>query len=245
MKRIALSMITLVALLIDSNFLQERKANAISPPTSGGLQTGFGGPIRTVTLTQTSVVGGAAFTGTVALSDPAPKGGLSVNLTLTLDPAGGNAASVPSSVNVPAGDRGVSFPITTSSVQVNTQVRIRAAASSGIPRFATFTVQPLQVATLVIVPGAGFGPFQAQGTVTLNAPPPSNAVVTLTSSNPTVVRFGTTGSGQDSIGLLFQQNQASRTFQIAAGSVSQVTTVTINARLKDGNTVTRAVTVRP
>ena len=244
MKRTALSIITL-ALLIGSSFIQAQKAHAISAANIAGLQDGFRGPIRTVTLTQTSVVGGAAFTGTVALSDPAPKGGLSVTLNLTLDPAGGNAASVPSSVNVPVGDRSASFPITTFAVQVNTQVRIRAAASSGIPRFATFTVQPLQVASLVVVPAAGFGPFQAQGTVTLNAPTPSNAVVTLTSSNPSVVRFGTTGSGQDSIGLLFQNNQAFRTFQIAAGSVSQITTVTINATLKNGNTVTRAVTVRP
>lgn len=242
MKKAALTIITLVALLIGSSFILAQKANAISP--KAGLQDGFGGPVRTVTLTQTSVVGGAAFTGTVVLSAPAPKGGLSINLNLTLDPAGGNAASVPSSVNVPVGDRSASFPITTSSVQVNTQVRIRAAASTGIPRFATFTVQPLQVATLVIVPAAEFGPFQAQGTVTLNAPVPSNTVVTLTSSNPTVVRFGTTGSGQNSIGLQFQQNQALKTFQIAAGSVSQTTTVTVTATLQNGNTVSRAVTVR-
>lgn len=245
MKRTALYIIAFVALLIGSSLLPVWRATAISPASRAPLQFGFNGPVGSLAITQTSVVGGTAFTGTVALTAAAPKGGLSINLTLTFDPTGGNVATVPASVNIPIGERSASFPITTSSVQVDTQVRIRASASTGIPRFATFTVRPLQVATLVIVPAAGFGPFQAQGTVTLNAPVPSNTVVTLTSSNPSVVRFGSTGSGQNSIGLQFQQTQALKTFQIAAGSVSQTTTVTISATLQDGNTVTRAVTVRP
>ena len=244
MKRTASYTIALVALLIGSSFTQAQRTNAISPATSAAVQGGVNGPVGALTLSQTSVVGGAALTGKVILSAPAPGGGLSINLTLTITPAGSNVASVPSSINVPEGERSASFPITTFPVQVNTEVRIRAAASSGIPRFGTFTVQRLQVASLVVVPAAGFGPFQAQGTVTLNAPAPSNAVVTLTSSNPGVVRFGTAGSGQNSTSLQFQQNQGSKTFQVAASSVSQITTVTVSATL-NGNTVSRQVTVRP
>ena len=244
MRRTALSITALVALLIGSIFIPAQKTNAILPATGAAFQGGFGGPVRALTLSQASVVGGTVFTGRVVLSAPAPGDGVSINFNLTFDPADANAASVPSSVNVPEGERSASFPITTFPVQVNTQVRVRAAAGSGYPRFGTFTVQPLRVASVVIVPAAGFGPFQAQGTVTLNAPAPSNATVTLTSSDPSVVRFGTTDSGQNSTSLLFQQNQGLKTFQVAASSVSQITTGTVTATMND-NTVSRQVTVRP
>jgi len=93
--------------------------------------------VSSLTLNPTSVVGGAqSSTGTVTLSGPARAGGAQV--ALARDNA---AASVPSSVTVPAGATSATFTVSTSAVLVSTNVTI-SASYNGTTRTATLTVSP-------------------------------------------------------------------------------------------------------
>jgi hypothetical protein len=82
--------------------------------------------VSSLTLNPTSVIGGVnSSTGTVTLSGPAPAGGAQVVLS-----SNKGAASVPSSVFVPAGATSATFAVSTSVVLVSTSVTISASYNS-------------------------------------------------------------------------------------------------------------------
>lgn len=245
MKR-ALSIITLSALLICAIGAQTLQAEAASPMTWTSIQEPIvpsqpGHKLRSLTLTETSVIAGTAFSGRIILQFVAPSGGTTVSLTTNPLPGVEGENLVPSQVEVARGEASATFQVRTNPVQSTRQVTITARAG-GVTRTASFTVQPL-LATLVIVPPAGLGAFQATGTVTLNAPAPPTTVVRLESSNPDVVRFGTAGSSQATRGQPIPTSQSLGTFQLFARQVSQDTPVTIRATL-NGRTVSQTMTVR-
>ena len=92
--------------------------------------------LTSLTLSPTSVVGGSSSTGTVRLSAAAPSGGAIVSLS-----DNSAAASVPSSVTVPAGSTSRTFTVTTSAVASATAVTL-TATYGGVSRIATLTVNP-------------------------------------------------------------------------------------------------------
>ncbi len=114
--------------------------NAVATSTTVTISAGYGGATRSasltvtpappppptlssLTLSPTSVVGGAqSSTGTVTLSGPAPAGGAQVFLSSSND-----AASVPSSVIVPAGTSSATFTVRTSAVLISTSATISAS----------------------------------------------------------------------------------------------------------------------
>lgn len=79
--------------------------------------------LTSLKVTPASVVGGRMAEGTVTLSGPAPSGGAIVRLSLP-ESAG---VSVPSTVTVPAGALGVSFPIRTAPVPAPRTVQLSAS----------------------------------------------------------------------------------------------------------------------
>jgi len=81
--------------------------------------------VSSLTLNPTSVIGGASSTGTVTLSGPAPAGGAQVALS-----SNNGAASVPSSVIVPAGATSATFRVNTSLVLLSTTATISASYNS-------------------------------------------------------------------------------------------------------------------
>lgn len=100
-----------------------------SPPPSPAIT------LSSLTLNPTSVVGGLeSSTGTVTLSAPAPAGGATVALV-----SSNGAASVPSSVTVPAGATSATFTVNTSIVVVATSTTI-SAASNNTTQVATLSV---------------------------------------------------------------------------------------------------------
>jgi hypothetical protein len=244
--RRGLLIITLSALLICASGAQTLKADATSPITGPSFQdpivpTQPGHRLRSLTLSQTSVIAGTSFSGRIVLEFVAPSGGTTVYLTTNPLPGVEGENLVPSEVVVPRGEASAIFQVRTNPVQSTRQVTITAKAG-GITRTASFTIQPL-LATLVIAPPAGLGAFQATGTVTLNAPAPPTTVVRLESSNPDVVRFGNASSSQATRSQPIQTSQSFATFQVFARQVSQDTPVTIRATL-NGRTVSQAMTVR-
>jgi len=91
--------------------------------------------IYSLTLNPSSVIGGLQFsTGTVTLSGPAPAGGAQVMLS-----SSSGAASVPSSVIVPAGASNATFRVNTSVVLVSTSATI-SATYNGATRTAVLSV---------------------------------------------------------------------------------------------------------
>jgi len=91
--------------------------------------------VSSLTLNPTSVVGGLqSSTGTVILSGPAPAGGAQVALS-----SDKGAASVPSSVTVPAGATSATFTVNTSGVLLTTSANI-SASYNGTTRTATLAI---------------------------------------------------------------------------------------------------------
>lgn len=71
------------------------------------------------------VVGGGTTTGTVAISGPAPSGGIVITLA-----SNSASATLPTTVTIPAGQNSVAFTITTTTVTANTVVQITATYGS-------------------------------------------------------------------------------------------------------------------
>ncbi len=92
--------------------------------------------LTSLTVSPTTVTGGASSTGTVRLSAPAPAGGAVVTLS-----DNSAAASVPASVTVSAGAVSRTFTVTTSAVSSQTAVTI-TGSFGGVTRNANLTVNP-------------------------------------------------------------------------------------------------------
>ncbi len=176
--------------------------SAVAASTSVTISAAYGGATRSASLTVTpaappapalssltlnpaSVVGGMqSSTGTVTLSGPAPTGGAQV----ALSSSNPGAASVPSSVIVPAGATSTTFTVSTSAVIASSTVTI-SATYGGATRSASLTVTPPAAPTLsslTLNPTSVRGGMQSStGTVTLSGPAPTGgAQVALSSSNP-------------------------------------------------------------
>ncbi len=98
--------------------------------------------LSTVTLSPTSVVGGATSTGTVTLTAPAPTGGAVVALS-----SSNAAATVPASATIAAGATSTTFAVTTSAVTTSSSA-IVTATYSGVSQTATLTVNPASTGAL-------------------------------------------------------------------------------------------------
>jgi hypothetical protein len=126
--------------------------SAVAASTTVTISATYGGTTRSTSLTVTpappppptlaslslnpsSVIGGLqSSTGTVTLSGPAPAGGAIVALS-----SSSGAASVPSSVTVPAGASSATFTVRTSGVLLSTSATI-SATYNGTTRTATLVV---------------------------------------------------------------------------------------------------------
>jgi uncharacterized protein (TIGR03437 family) len=78
--------------------------------------------VQSLTLSESSVAGGGTVQGTVTISAPAPNGGIVVSLA-----SNSSAATVPSSLTVPAGATSATFSITAGSVSSTTSATITAS----------------------------------------------------------------------------------------------------------------------
>lgn len=135
--------------------------------------------LDSLTLTSATVTGGVPVTGTVTLTYPAVAGGTSVALT------SGNtaAATVPTSVTVPAGTLTTTFSVTTKAVAANATFNI-SATCSGVTKTGSLTVQAATLASLTLTPGRVNGGISSVGAIALTGiAPAAGAVVTLSSTN--------------------------------------------------------------
>src|SRR5690606_28833079 len=106
--------------------------------------------------------------------------GITVNLS-----SSSAAASVPASATVPGGANQVTFPITTSEVNVLTDVTITAEASPAVRDTALLAVQPVALGISLDPTAVTGGSANSNGTVTINrAAPVGGFTINLSSSVP-------------------------------------------------------------
>lgn len=186
--------------------------------------------LSSVAISPSAIVGGGTTTGTVALSGPAPAGGVTV--TLASDNA---AATVPASVAVAAEATSATFAIMTSQVSTSTPITI-SATFGGVTQSATLTVRPPALTSLALNPIAVTGGNSSTGTVSLDGPAGTNgAVVALSSSDP--------AAGVPSA-VTIAPGATSANFAVTTTAVSASASATISATFS-GVTVTAPLTINP
>src|SRR3954452_10570552 len=179
--------------------------------------------LASLALTSASIAGGAATTGTVTLTAPAPAGGATIRLSGSME----GQVVTPPNVTVPAGSTSATFTITAPPVPATFYVLIQASLGfnataqaklleirpgSTAPTLSGFSVSPTD-----IVSGNS-----TQGIVQLvTSAPAGGGVVTLTSSNPAVLQVPPTVS--------VPAGNNSTNFPITTNATSAFTTVEVDA----------------
>lgn len=215
--------------------------NPVATSTSAIITANSSGSIKTANLTitpallsavnvlPTSVVGSNPSNGTVTLTGNAPTGGTVVTLS-----SNNAAATVPTSVTVPAGSSTGTFTVTTTSVSASTSATI-SAVLNGTTKTATLTITPY-VSGLSLSPTSVRGGASSTGTVTLAvAAPVGGQVVTLTSSN---------ASATVPASVTVNASSTTATFTVTTSPVAASTTATITAT-SNGSGKTAILTVTP
>ncbi len=188
--------------------------------------------LNSVGMNPSAVIGGQSATGTVTLTTAAPAGGVMINLSNA-----NVAASVPSSVSVPAAATSANFSVTTNSVTVTTVGNI-TASYDGVTKSATLTVNPqpgAALSALSLNPTSVRGGNSSVGTVTLTAPAPTGGlVVALSSSNSSKAAVPAT--------VTVLAGSTTATFNVTTVSVSRKIIVSISAS-RGGITKSASLTI--
>ena len=188
--------------------------------------------LNSVGVSPSAVIGGQSATGTVTLTTAAPAGGVMINLSNA-----NVAASVPSSVSVPAAATSANFSVTTNSVTVTTVGNI-TASYDGVTKSATLTVNPqpgAALSALSLNPTSVRGGNSSVGTVTLTAPAPTGGlVVALSSSNSSKAAVPAT--------VTVLAGSTTATFNVTTVSVSRKIIVSISAS-RGGITKSASLTI--
>lgn len=187
--------------------------------------------LSSVSLNPTSVVSGAASTGTATVSDLAPPGGVVVSLSSSNTAA----ATVPATVTIPAGAASATFTVNSLGVASNSSVTV-SASYAGTTRTANLTVTPASLSSVGVSPGVVVGGNASTGTVSLNGLAPPGAVVSLWSGNTSVANVPAS--------VTVSSGSAAASFTVTTSSVTSISTTTINATYS-GVSKTAWITVTP
>ncbi|HYV12213.1 MAG TPA: hypothetical protein VE980_15040, partial [Pyrinomonadaceae bacterium] len=188
--------------------------------------------LKSLTISPSTISGGAQPQGIVMLNGQAPAGGALVSLT-----SNSPSVSPPSSVLVAAGDFSASFAIPSSGVTANTTATV-TASYGGASAQAQVTLTPQQPpSTLTLSPtsttGLGGSSF---ATVTVASPSSTDELLQVASSNPAVASVPSS--------VTIPAGSTAGGFNIFTSSVSTQTVVTISVS-GGGVTKTANLTVNP
>lgn len=188
--------------------------------------------LKSLTISPSTISGGAQPQGIVMLNGQAPAGGAVVTLT-----SNSPSVSPPSSVVVAAGSFSTSFPIPSSTVAANTTATV-TASYGGASAQAQVTLTPQQPpSSLTLSPtsttGLGGSSF---ATVTVASPSSTDQILQVASSNPAVASVPN--------GVMIPAGSTRGGFNVFTNSVSTQTIVTISVS-SAGVTKTANLTVNP
>lgn len=127
--------------------------------------------VSNVSVSPTTVLGGASVTGTVTLTGPAPTGGRVVNLTSNLA-----AATLPASVTVAAGATSATFTVSTTAIAANATATL-SATNNGVTVTTSLVVRGPAPISVTLSPTSVAGGRTSTATITLEAPAPAGGVV--------------------------------------------------------------------
>ena len=192
----------------------------VQPPTL----TGF-------TVSPATVLGGLGTVGTLALSGPAPSGGL----VLTMSSAS-PSVTVPASVTVAAGAQGASIAVATSKVASAATVVLTATTPAGALRQASLGVQPPLVSSLTLSSTTVPGGTALTGRVSLNAVAPAGGL--------TVALASTLASVQVGASVTVPEGAQQATFPVTTSPVTTQAIAQVGATLS-GVQATAALTITP
>lgn len=204
-----------------------------SPGTASTGLTVLAPRLAGVTVTPSSVTGGAGASGKVTLSQIAPSGGVAVQLT-----SSNPGVSLPSIVTIPGNNNETSFSITTAPTAVDATAVITASSPVGQVSTTLTILGPVSVASVTsstptVISG---NPFTL--TVTLSAPAPSaGATVSVSCSSPNI-------SVPSTISISAGQTSTSLSVATTAFGANTSPVVGINATL-GGVTRTVQITLVP
>jgi len=187
--------------------------------------------LKSLTLSPSSLTGGASAGGIVMLNGVAPAGGAIISLS-----SDSPAVKPPASVTVAAGEPSVSFPVPTSAVSATTTATVTATWTGGSAQ-AQLTLTPqAPPGSITISPTTTDGTNGSSGTVTLASPADHDVQLMLSSSNPSVASVPPF--------VTVPQFAGGGSFVITTSNPPAPTTVTISAS-GAGVTVTATLTVNP
>ena len=182
--------------------------------------------VSTVSLSPSTVTGGASSVGTVTLTGVAPNGGLVV----TLGSNNTAVAAVPASVTVAAGQTTATFSVTTTAVTTVTSVTITGISGTSSGN-ATLTVSPVAIPVTIssvsLSPTSVTGGTSSLGTVTLTAVAPTGGAVVTLGSNSTAATVPSS--------VTVAAGQTTATFSVTTTAVATVTTATITGSYNSSN----------
>jgi hypothetical protein len=186
--------------------------------------------VNSISVSPSSLCGGLSAQGTVTLQQSVPTD------TLIALASTNPAASVPSTVTVPAGQTSVSFPVVTQITAKVVSASLSASLHSTTVK-TTLSVCPIGVGTVTVSVNYVAAGQPSVGTVTLQVPAaPGDQTVTLSSANPAVATIPS--------GVVVPAGATSVNFPIHTGAVRGNTPVLITAGL-NGTARTTTLTVRP
>jgi hypothetical protein len=187
--------------------------------------------VQTLSVSPEQLTGGSQSTGTFTLDGPAPAGGISIRIRST-----DSRATVPPTVNVPAGATQGEFVIQTVPVGSIVRPMIRADRLGSGSRSATLTVVPPRLASMEADPQSLLGGLTTTVRVWLTGPAPANYQINLASSHPQLIPVPspvTVPAGESSWEMNLETNPVTthRNVRITAsrtGSTQQSVLITLN-----------------
>ncbi len=187
--------------------------------------------LKSLTISPSTISGGAQPQGIVMLNGQAPAGGAVVSLS-----SNSPKVSPPASVTVAPGSFSASFPIPTSSVTANTTATVTASYGSASVQ-AQVTLTPQQPpSSLTLSPTSTIGTNGSSfATVTVASPSSTDEVLQVASSNPSIasvpngvmIPAGSTISGFD-VFTNSVTTQTVVTISVSGGGVTKTATLTVN-----------------
>jgi hypothetical protein len=189
-------------------------AKLFDSEVSGSLTVRSTGPTL-VKLAPVAVAGGKPAVGTVTLTEPAPVGGLTVQLS-----SNSGSVTVPTSVVIPAGKTAAVFTAQTSGV-TKTTIGTITATVNGLSASGTLTVLGTPLVTFTLAPTAVSGGQSVLGQVTIAAASSADTVIEVTSAVPATVQVPTT--------VTILAGKKSATFTVTTSKVTKAVSVKVTA----------------
>ena len=189
-------------------------AKLFDSEASGALTVRSTGPAL-VKIAPVAVAGGKSAVGTVTLTEPAPVGGLTIQLSSNT-----GSVTVPTSVVVPAGKTVGTFTAQTSGV-TKTTIGTITATVNGLSASGTLTVLGTPLVTFTLAPAAVSGGQSVLGQVTIAAASSADTVIEVTSAVPATVQVPAT--------VTIPAGKKSATFTVTTSKVIKAVSVKVTA----------------